>query len=142
MKVTNRTILHELKIRLNEAKDLWVEDLYSILWAYRMTPRIPMRELPFNLAYGTEVMILLEIELPSARVEQYNEPSNSECQRVNLDLLSEFRQQAQVRMAAHRQMIAQYYNAKVRSKVFRLGDLVLRKAEASKLLDQKKLSSN
>ena len=31
MEVTNRTILHDLKIRLNEAKDLWVEELYLIL---------------------------------------------------------------------------------------------------------------
>ena len=54
-----------------------------------MTFHIPTRESPFNLAYGIEAMIPLEIGLPSARVEQYSEPSNSECRRADLDLLSE-----------------------------------------------------
>ena len=34
VEVTNRTILHDLKTRLNEAKDLWMEKLYPVLWTY------------------------------------------------------------------------------------------------------------
>ena len=79
-----------------------MEELYPILWVYRTTPRIPTGELSFNLAYETEVIILLEIGLPSIRVEQYSKSSNFECQRAGLDLLLELRQQAQVRMAAYR----------------------------------------
>ena len=66
------------------------------LWEYRTTPHIPMEESPFNLAYGTEAMIPLKIGLPSTRVKQYSEPSNFECRRVDLHLLPEVRQQAQV----------------------------------------------
>ena len=84
--MTNRTILHGLKTRLNEARGLWVEELPSALWAYRTTPHVPTGESPFNLAYRTEAMIPLEIGLPSIRVEQYREPSNSECRRADLDL--------------------------------------------------------
>ena len=62
VEVTNRTILHGLKIRLNEAKGLWVEELNSVLWAYRTTPHVPTGESPFSLAYG-EAMIPLEIGL-------------------------------------------------------------------------------
>ena len=69
VEVTNRTLLHGLKTRLNEAKGLWVDELGSVLWAYRTTPRIPTGESPFSLAYGTEAMIPLEIGLPSSRVE-------------------------------------------------------------------------
>ena len=107
-----------------------------------MTPFMPMEESSFNLAYGTEAMILLEIGLSSARIEQYSEPRNSECQRVDLDLLLEARQQAQLRMAAYQQRVVRYYNTKVKPKVFRLGDLILRKIKVSRSLDQKKLSSN
>ena len=95
---------------------------------------------PFNVAYGTEMMILLEIGLSSARVEQYNEPNNSEYRRTDLDLLPEVRQQAQVRMTIYRQRIAWYYNAKVKPKAFHPEDLILRKAEVSKSLDLKKFS--
>ena len=45
-------------------------------------------------------------------------------------------------MASYRQRVARYYNAKVRPKLFRPGDLVLRKAEVSKPLDQGKLAPN
>ena len=45
-------------------------------------------------------------------------------------------------MAAYRQRIVRYYNARVKPKVFRPEDLVLRKAKISKPLDQKKLSPN
>ena len=69
VKVTNQIILYGLKTRLNKAKGLWMEELYSILWAYRTTPRILMEESPFNLAYGIETVIPLEIGLPSVRVE-------------------------------------------------------------------------
>ena len=92
------------------------------------------------MAYGTEAMIPLEIELLSTRVERYQEPDNSDCRRADLDLLPELRNEAQLRMASYRQKVVRYYNAKVRPKLFRPGDLVLRKAEVSKLLDQGKLA--
>ena len=95
-----------------------MEELYPILWAYRTTLCISTGESPFNLAYETEAMIPLEIRLPSTRVEQYCEPSNSECRRADLDLLSKLRQQAQIRMAAYRQRITRYYNARAKPKVF------------------------
>ena len=94
------------------------------------------------MAYGTEAMIPLEIGLPSTRVEQYQEPDNSDCRRADLDLFPELRSEAQLRMASCRQKVARYYNAKVKPKLFRPGDLVLRKAEVSKPLDQGKLAPN
>ena len=94
------------------------------------------------MVYGMEAMILLEIGLPSTRVEQYREPGNFECRRANLDLLPKLRCEAQLRMASYRQRVARYYNAKVKPKLFRPGDLVLRKAEVSKPLDQGKLAPN
>ena len=80
-------ILHDLKTRLNEAKGLWVEELPSVLWAYRTTPRVLTDESSFNLAYGIEAVIPIEVELPSMRVEKYDESSNSDHQRADLDLL-------------------------------------------------------
>ena len=87
-------------------------------------------------------MILLEIGLPSTRVEQYREPGNFECQRADLDLLPKLRCEAQLCMASYRQRVVRYYNAKVKLKLFRSGDLVLRKAEVLKPLDREKLISN
>ena len=55
-KVTNRTILHGLKAWIRRTKQAWVDELDNILWAYRTMHRIPIIEMPFNLAYGTEAV--------------------------------------------------------------------------------------
>ncbi|XP_038680911.1 uncharacterized protein LOC119981840 [Tripterygium wilfordii] len=61
----NKIILDEIKRRLVSSKGMWVEELRSVLWAYRTTPRRSTRESPFVLAYGAEVVIPLEIGLPT-----------------------------------------------------------------------------
>ena len=33
--VTNRTLLQELKTRLDRAKGSWTDEIYNMLWAYR-----------------------------------------------------------------------------------------------------------
>ena len=53
-----------------------MEELYRILWAYRTT-WIPTGEIPFNLAVGMMLVILVEIGLPLTRVEDYDELRNS-----------------------------------------------------------------
>ncbi|XP_073138373.1 uncharacterized protein [Henckelia pumila] len=60
-KVTNRTILQHLKTCLGNAKGKWVDELPSVLWAYRTTPRSSTGESPFNLAYGAEAVAPAEI---------------------------------------------------------------------------------
>ena len=45
-------------------------------------------------------------------------------------------------MAAYKQKVACYYNSRVKSKVFRAGDLVLRRATVSQPQNQEKLAPN
>ncbi|XP_038973062.1 uncharacterized protein LOC103706605 [Phoenix dactylifera] len=131
-----------LKARLDQSKGQWVEDLYNVLWAYRTTFRVPTGETPFNLTYGTEAVIPLEIGLPSPRVEHFDAGSSSSQLRNNLDLIEETRKATRVRMAKYQQRTAQYYNARVKVKSFKVGDLVLRRAEASQPTEQGKMAPN
>ncbi|XP_014492237.1 uncharacterized protein LOC106754694 [Vigna radiata var. radiata] len=57
----NKAIISELKKRLGQAKGLWVEELPEILWAYRCTPHGSTGETPFNLTYGTNDMLPVEV---------------------------------------------------------------------------------
>ena len=75
MEVTNRTLLQDLKARLDRTEGSWTDELHHMLWAYQTTRRIPTGEIPFNLAFGTEAVILIEFWLLSLRVE-YNEDTN------------------------------------------------------------------
>ena len=84
----------------------------------------------------------MELGLPSPRVAAHRPEANSEQLRGNLDLLEEAREMAQVRMAMYQRRVARYYNSKVRPKLFRIGDLVLRRAKASQPAEGGKLAPN
>ncbi|KAG8639521.1 hypothetical protein MANES_14G150650v8 [Manihot esculenta] len=129
--VTNRAILQGLKKRLDGAKENWAEELNSILWALRTTPRAPTKETPFALAYGTEAVVPVELQIPTHRVQFVSENTNEDKLRSNLDALEEVREEAQVRTAAYQQRVARYYNQKVRERSLKVGDLTLRNLEAT-----------
>jgi len=106
---------------------MWPEELPSVLWAYRTTARTPTGETPFNLIYGTEAVIPVEVGLTSLRREFFDEQTNDSQLKENLDSLDEIRDQAAERMAKYQQKIAEYYNQRVKLRRFNIGDLVLRK---------------
>ena len=89
--VTNRTLLKIIKIKLDEAKGAWLEELPNVLWAYRTTMRTSTRETPFRLTYGTKVMISMEVGVTSTRREVFHEESNDNHLRINLDCPDELR---------------------------------------------------
>ena len=106
--LTNRTLLRIIKSRLVGAKGAWPEELPNVLWAYRITARTPTGETPFNLMYGIEAVILVEVGLTSLRREFFDEQSNDDQLKQNLDCLDEVRDQASQRMAKYQQKIDEY----------------------------------
>ncbi|XP_077222112.1 uncharacterized protein LOC143855952 [Tasmannia lanceolata] len=100
----------------------------------------PTGESPFNLTFGTEAVIPMEIGVPSFHIQHFNEWRNNEGLRTNLDLLDELREDSKLRLAAYQQKIARYYNSKLRPRDHRVGDLVLRKAAVSQPRKVGKLS--
>ena len=140
--MTNQILLQGIRTILDRAKGAWVDELYHVLWAYRTTQRVPTGETPFALAFGTEAVIPIELKLPSARIVGFNEQLNPQDLRANLDLLEEKREAARIRMATYQRKVARYYNSRVKSKAFRVGDLVLRRAAVSRPQSQGKLVPN
>ena len=53
--------------------------------------RTPMRETSFRLTYGTEAVISVEVGVTRIRQEVFNEESNDDHLRINLDCLDEVR---------------------------------------------------
>ena len=91
-------MLKIIKTRLEGAKGVWLEELPSILWAYRTTVRTPTEETPFRLAYGSEAVIPAEIELTSYKVGNHDERKNDKAMRLQLDLLDEVKATAEQRL--------------------------------------------
>ena len=131
VEITNRTILRNLKARLDRSKSEWAENLPSILWAYHTTSRIPTGETPYSMVFGTESVIPVEIGMPSFRVSNFDKEINEAELRINLDLLEEKRENAELRQMAYKCQVAKYYNQRVRHRSFLPGDLVLRKVTLS-----------
>ena len=126
---------------MDDAKGLWVEELPSTLWVIRTTAHLGTRDTPFNLTFGADAVIPVEIDINSIRVSHYNQEQNETNLRVNLDLLEEIRENAVTKAAARQRVVAQYYNQKVKPKVFEEEDLVLRHCRASRPVgEHRKLS--
>lgn len=94
MKVTNRTLLKIIKVRLEGAKGAWLDELPSVLWAYQIAARTPTGETLVNLTYGTEAVIPIEIRVTSLRRELFNKDGNDEQLKLNLICLDEIRDQS------------------------------------------------
>ncbi|XP_027157746.1 uncharacterized protein LOC113759379 [Coffea eugenioides] len=136
----NRTLLHGLKTRLHRVGSSWMEELPSVLWSYRTTPRSATQETPFSLTYGSEAVVPTEFITPSPRMAAYAAEVNEEERRVDLDLAEEKRDMAVAKVALYKNILTGYYNARVKHLRFNPGDLVLRKNSVSRAEPQGKLN--
>ena len=122
-----------LKKRLDEKKGNWVEELNNVIWAYQKNPRTSTGEMPFRLTYEMDAVIPVEIGSSSYRVSGGIDPEvNNLNTRICLDLLEERWERASIVSEAQRQKAAGYHNRRVRTKQFKIGDLVLRRANIGK----------
>ena len=82
----------------------------------------------------------MEVGLTSFQVKNYEEQKNQQELNRNLDLIDEVKEEAIKRMAKHKEVIAKYYNRKVKVRRFNTRDLILRKvSQATKDPSQGKL---
>lgn len=109
-----------------KAKGNWVEELPSVLWSYRTTPRVHMKETPFGLTYDTEAMLPMELTIGSLRTTYFKEADNDKDLRANLDLIKEKCERSNIHQATYKNVVERYYNQRVNKKDFKVGNYVLR----------------
>ena len=97
------------------------------MWAYRTTSRRSTGETRFSLTYGAEAVILAEVNMCSARIDEFDPIQNELMMVERLDLLGEYRESAVIRLAKYQQKLARCYNRDVKAREFSTGDLVLRR---------------
>ena len=88
----NKVIVSGLKKMLDDAKGKWVEELPHVLRTYHTTPRRSIRETPFSMIYGVEIVIPLEIGFPTLRISSFTLTSNDGLLEKILDLNEERRE--------------------------------------------------
>ena len=119
-------LLSALRKGLDSVKGKWVEELPGVLWAYRTTARKPTDISPFALTYGMEAVIPTEIGLPTIQTAT-PKSENLELIAKELDVSDELREAAAIRITSYQHRLANSYNRQVKPRVFRPGDLDLRK---------------
>ena len=132
-----------IKTRLERVKGVCLDELPSVLWAYRMTVRTPTRETPFKLAYGSEVVIPAKIHMANHRVMTYQDEDNEEQLRLSLNLIDEVRTDVKQRTTRYKNLMARQYDAMVKPRRFNIRDLILKSVSlATKNLAHGKLGPN
>ena len=80
VELVNKNILESLKKRLDDTKGLWIEELLSTFWAIKTTTHSGTRDTSFNLAFGSDIDIPVEIEINSLRVAHFD-PKQNKCMK-------------------------------------------------------------
>jgi len=70
------TISNSLCKSLDRVQGKWVEKLPGVLWAYETSKRILVGETPFSLSYGMEVVIPVDIWMPTFRTGEIDRDEN------------------------------------------------------------------
>ncbi|XP_042426038.1 uncharacterized protein LOC122013891 [Zingiber officinale] len=100
--VANQEILRIPRTRLDHVRGSWVDELPSVLWVIRTTPKEGTGATPFHLVYGGEASIPVEVRVESDRIQHYSK-DNAERRLLELDLVDEAREKAVVRLMAYQQ---------------------------------------
>ncbi|XP_071739883.1 uncharacterized protein [Rutidosis leptorrhynchoides] len=94
--VTNCDIISGIKKRLCEKRTGWVDELPNMLWAHHTTFKKSTGETPFSLVYGSEVVVLAEILVPTHRRVNFEEEANDAVLSENLNFIEERRLMAAI----------------------------------------------
>ena len=112
----------------------WVTHLADMLWAYRCSTKFATRFSPFSLVYEIEVVIPVELMIPSLRVMQMRKEEKEKMVFVakrceDLEGLDERKEEAQEHSCRYMQRMIEAYGRTIKERVFVEGQLVSRIAD-------------
>jgi hypothetical protein len=105
----------------------WHVVLSKALWAHRISRHSPTKITPFELVYGQEVILPVELNLDALRIGHQNELSIVNYHNLMLDRqdeTSDERIKTLGEIERDKLRIARTYNKRVKEKSFQVGDVV------------------
>jgi hypothetical protein len=124
---SNKILIKLIKKKLEEYPRRWHEALSEALWAHRISRHGASKVTPFELVYGQEAMLPVEINLQTLWVVNQDDLSAEDYGNLMMDRadeVSECRLQALREIEREKLQFAKAYNKKVSEKSFQIGDLV------------------
>ena len=111
--------------RLNKFGARWVVELPIVLWSLRTTSSQDTGYTPFFMVYGSEAILLTDLDYGAPRIRAYNEQGAEASHEDAMGQLDEARDVALLRSAKYQQALRLYHSRRVRDRAFNVVDLVL-----------------
>ena len=83
---------------MNKFSARWVVELPTVLWSLRTTPRRATSYTPFIMVYGSEAVLLIDLDYGALRIRAYDQA----------------RDIALLRLAKYQQMLRRFHSRRVR----------------------------
>jgi hypothetical protein len=125
---TNGLLCKIIMKTISKTRTNWDEKLFAALWAYRTAYKSTTGFTPFQLVYGLEAILPIELEVESLRIaidERMGDTESLEARFQDLVRLDEERSAALLRTEAIQKRRKSYYDSKIKPKTFRINDWVL-----------------
>ena len=97
-----------------------------------MTPNRSTGFTSFFLAYRAEAVLPSDLDHGAPRVKAFDHDRATEAQQDAVDLLKEARETTVIRSAYYQQTLCRYHKRKIRGRILKVGDLVLRRTQSMK----------
>ena len=113
-----------IKKKIEENLRRWHEVLSEALWAHRISRHGSTKITHFELVYGQEVVLPVEVNLDAYRFAKQNDLSAVDYHDLmldNIDDVTDKRLKALKEIEKDKLWVARAYNKKVKLKTFRLG---------------------
>ena len=124
---SNKILIKLIKKKIEENSRSWHEILSEALWAHRISKHGATKVTPFELVYGKEAVLPIEVNLYAYRLAKQNDLSAVDYYDLmmdNIDEVSDKRLQALKEIEKDKFWVARANNKKVRAKSFHVGELV------------------
>jgi hypothetical protein len=124
---SNRTLIKLIKKEIEENPKRWHEVLLEALWVHRISKHSTTKVTPFELVYGQESVLPVEVNLDALQIARQNELSTVDYHNLMLDRLDEVsdeRVKALGEIERDKLRVDRAYNKKVKENLFQVRDLV------------------
>ena len=108
----------------------WYEMLPFALHGYRTSARTSTGVTPFSLVYGMEVILYVEVQIPSLRIMKEADLGEDEWIQIRLDqlnLIDDKRLAVVCHGQVYQKRMIKAFNKKIKPRVYQTGDLVIKR---------------
>ncbi|GJU73520.1 reverse transcriptase domain-containing protein [Tanacetum coccineum] len=128
VEVSNRGLKRILERTVGENRASWSDKLDDALWAFRTAYKTPIGCTPYKLVYGKACHLPIELEHKAywaLKHANFDLSTAGDHRKVQLNELNELRDHAYENSLIYKEKTKRIHDAKIKNRVFNVGDQVL-----------------